>query len=121
MRSLVVPLAFASACGTTTDDRPVTADYVIDAVLVPYCGRGGCHSSATRARNLAFDTVPDSIAAMQSTQRGQKLVVRGDPTHSRLFTILTDSGRAMPPDVPLPQTDIDLIQRWIADGAEGLP
>jgi hypothetical protein len=103
-------------CGTATDDRRETAAYVSAAILVPFCGRAACHSSATRAHGLNFGSVDDSIAAMQSPL----VVVPGDPTTSRLVTVLTDSRRVMPPDTPLPTADIDLITRWVAGGAEGL-
>ncbi len=109
-----------AACGTEPDTRPETADYIIDAILVPYCGRGGCHSTATKAHNIAFDTIPNALAAMQTMQRGEQMVIPGDPTRSRLVTVLSDSNRVMPPDVPLPQADIDLITRWVTDGANGL-
>jgi hypothetical protein len=122
MRAIVVALSISIvACATGPDTRPETADYIIEAILVPYCGRGGCHSSETRARNMAFDTIAGSKAALQTSQRGQTMVVAGSPQGSRLFTVLIDSNRIMPPDVPLPQADIDLIAKWITDGAQGLP
>lgn len=104
------------ACGTSNDDRPQTAAYVSAAILVPYCGRAACHSSATRAHNLNFGSVDDAIATMQS----EGVVVPGDAPASRLVTVLTDPSRVMPPDMPLPNADIELITRWVADGAEGL-
>jgi hypothetical protein len=117
-RCITVTCALALvACGTETDDRPETAAYISAAILVPYCGRAACHSSATRAHNLNFGSVEASIATLKT----QALVVPGDPTRSRLVTVLTDSNRVMPPDTPLPNANIDLITRWVADGAEGLP
>ena len=120
LRNLFVALALC-ACGTSPDTRPETADYIIEAILVPYCGRGGCHSSATEARNLAFDTIPSALSALGTSQRGQRLVVKGDAQASRLYTVLVDTSRPMPPDQPLSDADIDLIKRWIDDGAAGLP
>jgi hypothetical protein len=119
VRCVVVLLA--SGCGTGPDTRPETAAYVVEAILVPYCGRGGCHSSETRAHNLAFDTIDGALAAMKTQQRGQQMVVPGSPMTSRIVTVLSDPQRVMPPDVALPQTDIDLISRWVSDGAAGLP
>ena len=113
MRSLA--WFIVAACGTSQDTRPETADYIVDAVLVPYCARAGCHSASAQPKGIMFDNIPDAIDAMQP------LVVPGDPAHSRLVTVLTDSSKPMPPDAPLPQGDIDLITRWIADGAEGMP
>ena len=113
-------LMLAASCGTEPDRRPETAAYITDAILVPYCGRGGCHSTATKAHGLAFDTIPNALAAMHGTGRdGAPMLVPGDANGSRLFTVLADSGRIMPPDVPMPDADMKLIERWIDDGADG--
>ena len=112
-----------SACATSPDpvrDDPDAA-YVIESTLVPYCGRGGCHSTNTAASNLIFDTVDGALAAMSGSKRGQKLVVASSPNSSKLYTILTDTRKIMPPDVPLPDADKELIRVWIANGARGLP
>ncbi|MDB4954974.1 MAG: hypothetical protein JWO36_2543 [Myxococcales bacterium] len=69
---------------------------------------------------MSFDTIPRAIAALHTLQHGVPMVVPGDPAASRLFTVLSDSSKIMPPDVPLPQADIALIERWIAAGATGL-
>jgi hypothetical protein len=112
--------SFVLSCSASTDNRPETADYVIEAILVPQCGRGGCHTEDTQPHGLAFDTIDHALAAMHTTQRGLPMVVPGDPDGSRLVTVLVDPSRPMPPDQPLPNPDIDLIARWIASGAEGL-
>ena len=112
---------FTVACGVA-DDRPQTADYVIDAVLVPYCGRAACHSSASAARGLAFDTIPNAQQAFTAfTRDGTPMVTPGDPTNSGLYRVLVTSDRPMPPDVPLPDADIQLIKSWIENGAAGFP
>jgi hypothetical protein len=113
MRSIA--LLLLAACGTAQDTRPETASYIVEAILLPYCARAGCHSASAQAKGIGFDTIPEAIHAMQP------LVVAGEPTRSRLVTILTDSSRPMPPDAPLPQADIDLVTRWVSDGAEGMP
>jgi hypothetical protein len=118
--ALLVSL-LAAACGIEPDTRPETLDYVVEAILAPDCGRGGCHSSDTRAHDLEFDTIAAASAALQTRQRNQMMVVPGSPTTSFLVTVLTDSQSPMPPDVPLPNADIALITAWIADGAAGFP
>ncbi len=123
MPRILVCVALLAACGTDTDLRPETADYIIEAILAPSCGRAACHSSETAAHNLAFDTIAAGMAALSSGsgKRGQKLVVAGSPSQSEIVTILSDSNGPMPPDSPLPEADIELITRWVADGAAGLP
>jgi hypothetical protein len=116
LRSLILALAVA-ACGSSTDDRPETAAYISAAILAPQCGTASCHASGTASHGLVFDTVADSIPSLQS------IVQPGDPSPvaSELVDVITTTGRhVMPPDHPLPTVDIDLITRWIADGAEGL-
>lgn len=110
-----------AACASETDSRPETADYIIEAILVPHCGRADCHSSSSDQHGYAFDSIGDAEAALTSSDRGHPLVVPGDPAGSELVTVLTDPSRVMPPDAPLAQADIDLISRWVADGAPGLP
>jgi hypothetical protein len=123
MLRLLACVALLAACGTDTDTRPETADYIIEAILAPSCGRAACHSSETAAHNLAFDTIAAGKAALigGSGKRGEKLVVAGSPDQSEIVTILSDTGKPMPPDSPLPDADIALITRWVTDGAAGLP
>ena len=47
------------------------------------------------------------------------LVVPGSPETSRLMHLLIGDNvrRAMPPDRPLPDADIELIEAWILSGA----
>lgn len=114
--------AIAAACGTT-DDRPRTAPYVTDAILVPYCGRASCHSADSAARGLAFDSIPNAKKAFAAMVERDgvtwQVVVPGDSQSSRLYRVLHDTNAPMPPDVPLPDADIELIKAWIDDGAPG--
>lgn len=116
--------AALAGCGTDPDPRPATFEEITIAILVPYCGRAACHSTATKSHDLAFDTLDATRAALMTTQgrRGmnQKMVVPMDPDNSRLVTVLGDSNRIMPPDSPLPDADIALIRAWIETGAPGL-
>ena len=115
-----VLLAFVASCADQTDTRPQTADYIIEAILVPFCGRAGCHTAETQPHNLAFDTIDNAMASLKKTDRGMQLVVPGSADSSELFTILSDSRRIMPPDSPLPDANKMLIENWINAGAPGL-
>lgn len=114
----VLAALLASGCATTTDDRPVTADYIAEAILAPACGRAACHSSGVKPKNYAFDTV---AAAKEALLR---LVQPGNADMSELMQVMREAtrtkGGAMPPDGPLPDADIALIRTWIDDGASGL-
>jgi hypothetical protein len=112
MFRLVVAAALASAaCSQTDNDRPATLQYVTEAILQPNCAQDVCHSSYTKTKGYAFDTV---AAAKQSLQM---LVNPDEPESSLLYTVLTRQVKRMPYDAPLPQKDIDLILRWIEGSA----
>jgi cytochrome c len=103
---------FTVACGTTPDDRPATFEFVSLAVLAPACATVACHSTSTNASGFAFDTLSASRQALR------KLVTAGDPQRSQLIDVITRN--AMPPDEPMADQDLALLEKWIADGAPGL-
>lgn len=101
-----------AACGASPDDRPATLEVISLAVLAPACGTVACHSSTTNAKGYAFDTLDGARASL-------RLLVRaGEPAQSRLIDVIT--SRQMPPDAPMADQDVALIEQWIASGAEGL-
>jgi|SRR5690606_5312881 len=122
----MVRLAFAAAlaltaCGQIEDDRPATLEYVTAAVLAPYCGNAQCHSSLTRAEGYALDTVEQARESINFFG----LVSPGEPESSLLYLVLISPGGdnnlpRMPYDQPMPDADVELIRRWIAQGAPGL-
>ena len=102
-------LALLSACaGTSPDPRPATIEYISEAILVPSCGRAACHASGTNAKGYTFDTV----AASKRSLIGH--------TGTLIEVISTETGKIMPPDGPIPEADIALIQTWFDNGAMGL-
>lgn len=115
MFRLAVAAAVAcAACSQTDNDRPATLPYITEAILQPNCAQDVCHSSYTRAKGYAFDTV---AAARQSLQI-KGLVMITEPESSLLYTVLTRAVKRMPYDAPLPQKDIDLILQWIGGSAQ---
>jgi hypothetical protein len=119
----------ASACGSATDDRPATLDYITETILAPTCATAECHSAFRRQVGDVFDTP----ASTRRTIVGNGLIVYPDdmvdPAHSFLITTLTvgspsilnpGSGNVrMPYDAPMPDADIRLIEAWIASGVPG--
>jgi len=102
------------ACGTTQDDRPATFEYITLEVLAPSCGTVACHSTTTKTEGYAFDTLDAARASLR------RLVAPGQPDGSLINDVLTSSRKRMPPDAPLADEDIALIQKWITAGAQGL-
>ena len=115
MFRLAVAAAVASAaCSQTDNDRPATLQYITEAILQPNCAQDVCHSSYTRTKGYAFDTV---AAARQSLSL-PGLVRPTEAESSLLYTVLIRQVKRMPYDAPLPDKDIELIRRWIEGSAQ---
>ncbi len=116
---LVVALV---ACGTTTDNRPIDARYITEAILAPTCGAAQCHSTFSQNRGDVFDT----LEGMRRSIVNNGLVVLdstafdpADPPSAALIQWVTKIdplglgiGR-MPYDAPMPNEDVYLLERWI--------
>jgi hypothetical protein len=110
---LVVPAAAGCADG---DPRPATIAYLAPAILEPSCATASCHSEQAATSELVLEGDP---AAIRAALAAKSLVHAGRPEHSPLVHLLRGdfTSLRMPPDGPLPEADIALIERWIADGA----
>lgn len=140
---LVVLAAITGGAECGKDNRPATWEYISPIIFQPNCATGSCHSPAAAAAGLDFSD-PDrgytSLTALwvwivdpkgtpdngcmvrQGTvvcQRNQRpLVVAFDPSQSRLVNVLrAEDAPRMPPDRPLAEGDVELVERWILNGA----
>jgi len=142
----LLALAGVLGCGEA-DPRPATWGYLSPAIFQTTCATESCHSPAAAVSGLDFSTpargyssltdlwvwvavAPDAgvppagvpCATVQGTlvceERLRPLVTPYDPAGSRLVNMLRarDAPR-MPPDRPLTEPDIRLIERWISNGA----
>lgn len=117
----------AAACGSATDDRPATLEYITETILAPTCASAECHSAFKAQVGDVFDTV-------EATRR--TFVLNGlvtpqdadDPANSFLIRTLTVGVNSilypgeivrMPYVSPMPDADVALIERWIGDGVPG--
>jgi len=122
------PLAAAAtlvACDGP-EDRPARWSYVHTAILRPACATAGCHSQLTAQAGLDLSTRDSAYVYLTGhscdpTVPGQppgNYVFPGEPERSRLIYLLRGDGvRTMPPDLPLPEVEIELVERWILEGA----
>jgi len=135
-------LAVLPACGNP--DRPATWAYISPVIFQPNCATGSCHSPAAAAAGLDFST-PDRgygsltrlwVWIVDSSKAGaagcgpaagtivcermfRPLVTPYDPSQSRLVSVLRGRGAPrMPPDRPLDEADIRLVEEWILNGAK---
>jgi hypothetical protein len=125
MRALA--LAALAAC-STAEDRPSDWGYVYPAIIRPSCATAMCHSKLGSQAGLDLSTSAAAYVAFTGRvchapelpgEPEGNLVVPGHPATSQLVHILRgEGGRVMPPDVPLPDAEIEVIVNWILDGAE---
>src|SRR6185369_9485119 len=142
LRSLALMLLVgAGACGSY-DGRPPDWEYISPLILQPNCATASCHSRAAAVAGLDFSD-PDrgyisltrlryEIVDRYATGEGcspehETVVCRGayrplvtpyDPAQSRLVYLLRrNTPPRMPPDRPLLESDIRLIENWILLGA----
>jgi hypothetical protein len=132
-------MLLASAC--SVDDRPPSWDYISPVIMQPNCATASCHSRAAAVAGLDFSdpqrgytslmklkvwvvdpsgttgcrTINGSIVCQKDFR---PLVTPYNPEQSRLINMMRARGAdRMPPDRPLTEADIDLVARWIRDGA----
>jgi hypothetical protein len=112
--SLLACAALTFACGAASDPRPADWSYIHAAIVAPSCATASCHSAYVAAGTLVFE----DAAETRRTWLAKPYVTPGDP-NSALMDLLEGRERdRMPPDAPLPTADIELIRRWIEEGAQ---
>lgn len=90
----------------------------IRPILTQHCT--ACHGGVKEAGGISFVS---KEGAMGTGESGERAVVPGDPSKSEMLRRIrsTDPDEVMPKPKhgpPLPESQIELIERWIAQGAE---
>jgi hypothetical protein len=126
---VVGALAGVSGCGST-DDRPATWSYVSTAILEPSCATANCHSAIAARASVDLSTRAAGYTSLVT--RGYVIARANVPADGGAPLIDDDQRVArsavpqlmravgnlrMPPDMPLPETDIQLVEKWIRAGA----
>lgn len=108
--SLTLTMAASGACLA----EPVNFNKDIQPLLNKHCAQ--CHGGVKQRGDL---NLTSRTLAMDGGESGEPLVVSGSPQKSELFLRLThaDADLRMPPEKPLKDGDIALIERWIEQGA----
>lgn len=81
-------------------------------ILASNCGMSGCHNEESHKEGIV---VTDYVSLMNSD-----IIDRGHGNHSEIYEVITDNGDdIMPPSYmsPLTAAQIDLIKKWIDQGA----
>jgi hypothetical protein len=128
MHRLALFAALLAACGSATDDRPATLEYITETILAPTCALAECHSAFKQQAGDVFDT-PESVRRTIVLNGLAYPYEASDPSQTSLIRSLTvglqsviDPSRGlvrMPFVQAMPDADVDLIARWIADGVPG--
>lgn len=119
------------------DQRPAEWAYIQPVLLAPSCATASCHSKAAAVVGLdlsAPEVAYRSLTRLETkvirdpgTPDGTQLYTRPlvspcRPAESRLVNMLRARGaQRMPPDRPMAEADIALIERWILAGAKEKP
>ena len=137
----VATMLLGAACAKT-DDRPAVWTYISAELFQPNCATASCHSRGVAVAGLDFSDpgrgyksltglhvwIPDPngtiggdcmvVDGTNYCYRDRPIVVAFDPSQSRLVNMLrARSAPRMPPDRPLAEVDIELVESWILDGA----
>jgi hypothetical protein len=109
-------LVFAAAgCNGATDDRPARWSFISTTIMEPSCATVNCHSAITHQGGVDLSARQIGYQSLVPTF----FVFPGDPQNSPVVHLMNAQGSIrMPPDNPLPEADIVLIEKWIADGAQ---
>jgi hypothetical protein len=122
----ILVAAAALGCGGD-DDRDARWSYIAPVLIAPNCATASCHSRLAAVAGLDLSTRADAYRSLTSLTlptpqyagKSRALVLPGNPGESRVVRMLRADGVArMPPDRPLAEADIALVERWILDGAQ---
>ncbi len=109
------------------DDRSARWPYVHAAILRPSCTSSNCHSKLGSQGGVDLSTPDAAYVLLTGTvcrapdnpgAPPGNFVRPGHPESSQLMHLMRgDGGLIMPPDAPLPDAEIDIVERWILEGA----
>jgi hypothetical protein len=124
---LVFSCVLLAAC-VESDERPARFGYVYSAILSPACTTAGCHSALTAIagvnladRESAYNILTGHVCGepLRPQDPPRNYVTPGSAEYSTLIHQLRGENRdVMPPDTPLPDVEIELVARWIDEGAK---
>lgn len=120
----VIALVCAAAC---VDERPADWDYLHAGILRPSCATAACHSAQAKRSGLDLSTRDAAYVSLVRRPCGSleppadERGVNVDPGHPETSPLMSwlrgEYNDTMPPDQPLPAVEIELVERWILEGA----
>lgn len=81
-------------------------------IIVSNCAKSGCHDASSHVEGLNLTTYSGIM----------RIVSPGNPGNSKLYRVIVTSNNGdrmpPPPDPRMPQEQVDLIYKWIQQGAK---
>lgn len=107
-------VSMGAGCGSATDDRPADWSVISATIVEPSCATVNCHSKITAQGGVDLH---DRTTGYYTLINGF-YVIPGNVADSTVVSLMNAQGSLrMPPDVPLPEADVELIENWITHGA----
>jgi hypothetical protein len=126
LRYLLAAGVLVAGCGDA-DDRSTHWPTLHATIIEPHCATAGCHSTMSSTAGLDLSTPDRAYTALTGRvcyddppdiEAPGNFVFPGDLRRSKLWhMLLGDYVYRMPPDAPLATVEIQLIGRWIEEGA----
>ncbi len=125
----LVALALLGVAGGCLDSepRPARWGYLHTAIILPACTTAACHSGMTAIAGVNLTGREGAYTILTGRICGEPIKPQDPPRnyvtpfsaeYSTLIHQLRGEDRAvMPPDSRLPETEIELVERWIDAGA----
>lgn len=105
----LLPVVAVAAPGSVDFQRDV------QPILAEHCA--SCHGGVKKKGGLSLATRSDAFA---DTKSGAPAIVEGDAEASELIVrlITEDEDDRMPPEEPLSDEEINVLKRWVSEGAK---
>ncbi len=111
-----IPVALAEPTLPESEQKPVSYQSDIEPIFSRHCY--GCHQGAKQQGSYVMTSFDSLLSGGESEQRA---IEPGKPDESHLIELITpvDGNAEMPdePFEPLSDIEVDLIRRWISEGA----
>jgi|HubBroStandDraft_2_1064218.scaffolds.fasta_scaffold510665_2 hypothetical protein len=112
----------ATGCNGSSDDRPATWSFISATITEPSCATVNCHSAITHQGGVDLSSRQAGYQALVGNNGDGGFltyyVFPGNSQQSPVVKLMNAVGSIrMPPDNPLPEADIQLIEAWINQGA----
>ena len=98
--------------GNNHDDSVICFESEILPIFQSNCAKSGCHDAATHEEGYVLDSYNGIMEGIEPR----------DPDESEIYEVITEKDKdkrmPQPPNAPLTDQQIGLIERWINEGAQ---